>query len=66
MTISCSEVIFWSFDVMDCYSSRAASQNFMKELAQSDLLFLSVASGCITTQKIKETENLAHTGYSLI
>ena len=36
---------------MDCNSSRAASQNFMKELGQSDLLFLSYDSGCITTPK---------------
>ena len=38
---------------MDCYTSRATSQNFMKELAQSDLLILSYGSGCITTKKIK-------------
>ncbi len=43
---------------MDCYSSRAALQNFMKELAQSDLLFSSYGSGYITTQKIEKTQNL--------
>ena len=42
---------------MDCYRSRATSQNFMKELAQSDLLFLSYGSGYITTPKIKITGN---------
>ena len=36
-----------------CNASRAISQNFMKELAQSDLLFLSYGSGCITILKIK-------------
>ena len=35
---------------MDCHVSKCESQNFMKELAQSDLLFLSYDSGCITTQ----------------
>ena len=43
---------------MDCYSSEAASKNFMKELAQPDLLFSSYGSGCITTQKITKTQNL--------
>ena len=42
---------------MDCYTSRAISQNFMNELAQSDLLFLSYGSGCITTPKLKKTQN---------
>ena len=37
---------------MDCYTSRAISQNFMKELAQSDLLFSSYGSGCITIHKM--------------
>ena len=66
MTIYCSEAKFWSFDFMDCYTSRALSQNFMKELAQSDLLFLSYGSGCIITTKIKQAENFTYTGYSLI
>ena len=43
---------------MDCYSSRAASQNFIKKLAKSYLLFLSYGSGWITTQKVKKTQNL--------
>ena len=30
----------------------------MKELAQSDLLFSSYGSGCITTPKIKKTQNM--------
>jgi len=46
---------------MDCYSSTAASQNFMKDLAQSDLSFLSYSSGCITTPKIKKTKHLTLT-----
>ena len=58
LTISYSEVKFWSFDVMDYYSSRAAYQNFMKELLQSDLLFLSYGSGCITILNIQKTQNL--------
>ena len=52
---------------MDCYSSRAASQNFMKELAQSDLLFSSYSSGCITTPKIKKTQKFYfNAGYGQI
>ena len=51
LTLMQDMVIFKSFDVMDYNSSRAASQNFMKELGQSDLLFLSYDSGCITTPK---------------
>ena len=43
---------------MDCYTSRAISQNFMNELAQSDLLFLSYGSGCIMTPKIKKLKIL--------
>ena len=54
LTRSCSEVKFLSFDYMDCYTSRATSQNFMKELAQSDLLFSRYGSGCITTPKIQK------------
>ena len=42
---------------MDCYSSRAVSQNFMNELAQSDLSFLCYSSRCVTTLKIKKTQN---------
>ena len=43
---------------MDCYTSRAISQNFMKDLAQSDLLFLSYGSGCITAPKNSKTQNI--------
>jgi len=48
---------------MDCYSSRAASQGFMKELTQSNLLFSSDGSGCITTPKIKNSKFEFDTGY---
>ena len=41
---------------MDCYTSRAISQNFMNELAQSDLLFLSYGSEYITIHKIKTSK----------
>ena len=54
---------------MDCFSSRAISQSFMKELAQSDLLFSSYGSGCITTPKIQKFKNSKfyfNTGYAQI
>ena len=57
-TITCSEVKFSSFNFMDRYRSRATSQNFMKELSQSDLLFLSYGSGYISTPKIKKKRKL--------
>ena len=66
LTISCSEVKFWSFDFMDCYTSRATSQNFMKELNQSELPFLSYGSECIRTLKIKKTVNLTYMGFRLV
>ena len=54
LTRSYNEIKFSSLDFIDCYISRATSNKFMKELAQSDLLFLSYGYGYITTPKMKK------------
>ena len=51
---------------MDCYSSRAESQNFMKELAQSDLLFWSYGSGYEIAYKSKNSKFDFNRGYGQI
>jgi len=52
---------------MDYYTSRATSQNFMKELAHFDLLFLRLWLWmCNNPKNKKKTENFTYTGYSLI